>query len=105
MLVTLSGIVTVVKPVHPENAEDPTLVTLEGIVIEVKTLQYANAYLSMLVTLSGIVTEVKPLQPENAYSPMLVPDVIVTENDEDEHSFATTEVISTLPIIEVKPLQ
>ncbi len=43
MRVTLFGIVTLVKPLQPENAEDP-----------------------MLVTLFGIVTLVKPLQPENA---------------------------------------
>ena len=49
MLVTLSGIVTDVIPVQPENAELP-----------------------MLVTLSGIVTLVRPVQPRNAYSPMLV---------------------------------
>ena len=49
MLVTLSEIVTLVKPVHSENAELP-----------------------MLVTLSGIVMLVKPVQPENACSPMLV---------------------------------
>ena len=39
MLVTLSGIVTLVKPLQPENAEDPMLVTLSGIVTLVKPLQ------------------------------------------------------------------
>jgi hypothetical protein len=43
MLVTLSGIVTLVRPLQPRNAQSP-----------------------MLVTPSGIVTLVKPLQPENA---------------------------------------
>ena len=43
MLVTLSGMVTDVKPVHQEKAYSP-----------------------MLVTLSGMVTDVKPLQPEKA---------------------------------------
>ena len=43
MLVTLAGIVTLVRPLQPENAEYP-----------------------MLVTPSGIVTFVRPLQPENA---------------------------------------
>ena len=32
MLVTLPGIVTLVRAVHPRNAEAPMLVTLEGIV-------------------------------------------------------------------------
>ena len=32
MLVMLSGIVTLVKPEQPENAESPMLVTLSGIV-------------------------------------------------------------------------
>jgi hypothetical protein len=43
MLVTLSGIVTLVSPVHSSNAPPP-----------------------MLVTLSGIVTLVSPVQPRNA---------------------------------------
>jgi hypothetical protein len=43
MLVTEAGIVTDVRPLQPENAED-----------------------SMLVTESGIVTDERPLQPENA---------------------------------------
>jgi hypothetical protein len=43
MLVTLLGIVTLVRPVQPENA-----------------------YAAMLVTLLGIVTLVRPVQPENA---------------------------------------
>ena len=36
MLVTLFGIVILVNPVHPSNAEVPILVTLFGIVILVK---------------------------------------------------------------------
>ena len=47
MLVTLSGIVTLVRPLHSENARDP-----------------------MPVTLSGIVTLVRPLQPSNTEAPM-----------------------------------
>ena len=39
MLVTLSGIVTLVNPRQPENAEDPMLVTLSGIVTLVRPLQ------------------------------------------------------------------
>ena len=36
MLVTLSGIIMLVKPVQPENAPSSILVTLFGIVISVK---------------------------------------------------------------------
>ena len=39
MLVTLFGIVTLVKPLQPPNAEDPMLVTLSGIVTLFKPLQ------------------------------------------------------------------
>ena len=49
-----------------ENALPPMFVTLSGIVTEVKPVQPENAKLPMLATLSGIVTEVKPVQPENA---------------------------------------
>ncbi len=38
------------------------LVTLSGIITLVKPLQYANAEPPMLVTLLGIITLVKPLQ-------------------------------------------
>ena len=43
MLVTLDGIVTDVRPLQPENAEDPMLVTLDGIVTDVRPLQASNA--------------------------------------------------------------
>ena len=39
MLVTFSGISTLVKLVHPENAKFPMLVTLSEIVMSVKRLQ------------------------------------------------------------------
>ena len=42
------------------------LVTESGIVTLVKPLQLVNAASPMLVTESGIVTLVKPLQPVNA---------------------------------------
>jgi hypothetical protein len=38
MLVTLPGIVTLVKPLHSENTKNPMLVTLSGIVTLVKPL-------------------------------------------------------------------
>ena len=39
MLVTLSGIVMLVRPLQPEKAELPMLVTLSGIVTLAKLLQ------------------------------------------------------------------
>ena len=39
MLVTLFGMVMLVKPLQPESAEYPMLVTLFGIVMLVKPLQ------------------------------------------------------------------
>lgn len=43
MLVTLSGIVTLVSPLQWENAQDPMLVTPFGIVTLVSPLQWENA--------------------------------------------------------------
>jgi hypothetical protein len=44
MLVTLSGIVTLVKLVQEENAPFPILVTLPGMVTLVRLVQSRNAY-------------------------------------------------------------
>jgi len=43
MLVTESGIATLVNPLQPENAPSPMLVTESGIVTLVKPLQFQNA--------------------------------------------------------------
>ena len=67
MLVTLSGIVTLVKALQPENAESPMLVTLSGIVTLVKPLQPENAEFAMRVTQLGIVTS--PFTPFKSVSP------------------------------------
>ena len=50
MLVTLSGIVTLVRAVQPENAASPMLVTLSGIVTLVREVQSENADLPISVT-------------------------------------------------------
>ena len=42
MLVTLSGIVTLVRDVQPSKAEPPMLVTLSGIVTLVRDVQFPN---------------------------------------------------------------
>ena len=56
------------------------LVTLSGIVTVVSELQYENASLPMLVTLSGIVTVVSKLQPRNASLP-IKRVLLLTEHD------------------------
>ena len=43
MLVTLSGMMTEVKPLQSQKAPFPMLVTLSGMMIEVKLLQYEKA--------------------------------------------------------------
>ena len=72
MLVTLSGIVMLVKLLQLANAYAPMLVTLSGIVMLVKLLQPLKVELPILVTLSGIVMLVKLLQLAKAELPMLV---------------------------------
>ena len=50
MLVTLSGIVMLVRLVQFKKAESPMLVTLSGIVMLVTLLQLQKAWVPMLVT-------------------------------------------------------
>ena len=94
MPLTLSGITTLVRLLHPSNAYEPMLVTLLGIVTA-KSLeqpdnilfsilaiesgndmlviaQFANAEAPMFVTEPGIVTLFKEVQLQNALSPTLV---------------------------------
>ncbi len=54
MLLTLSGIVILVKSVQEQNALSPMLVTLSGIVMFVKPLQSRKASLPMVVTLPSL---------------------------------------------------
>ena len=72
MLVTLSGIVTLVRPVQLRNALCPMLVTLLPIVTLVSPVQCANVPFLMIVTLSGIVTVFSPVHSSKAAVPMLV---------------------------------
>ena len=53
MLVTLLGIVTLVKLVQPSNASFPMLVTLPGMVTLVRLVRPENAAFPMLVTKLG----------------------------------------------------
>ncbi len=57
MLVTLLGMVTLIKPEQIEKAISPILFTLLGISILVKYLQPAKAPAAIPVTLFGIVKD------------------------------------------------
>ena len=72
MLVTPSGIVTLVREVQPSNALSPMLVTPSGIVTLVREVQSENVLQPIHVTPSGIVTLVREVQPKNARSPIYV---------------------------------
>ena len=50
MLITLSGIVMLVRLVQFKKAESPILVTLSGIVMLVRLVQLQKAWVPMLVT-------------------------------------------------------
>ena len=60
--ISLPEKVTLVRPQY-RNAPDPILVTLSGIVTDVRPLQPSNAPIPMLVTPPGIITDIRPLQP------------------------------------------
>ena len=105
MLVTLSGIVTDVRPVQPEKAAYPTLVTLSGIVTDVRPVQPEKALFPILVTLSGIVTDVRPEQPEKAAYPTLVTlSGIVTDVRPEQPEKADFPTLVTLSGITISPV-
>ena len=54
MDVTLSGMVTLLKLLHPSNAPQSMVVTPSGMETLVRSLQEANASIPMMVTPSGI---------------------------------------------------
>ena len=58
MIVTLEGMVTLVKFVQFRNAPCPMVVTLEGMVTLVKLVHHSNALSPMVVTPSGITIDV-----------------------------------------------
>jgi hypothetical protein len=87
MLVTLGGIVTLVR-LQPWNANDSMLVTLEGIEKLVRDTHPRKAPYWMLVRLElrSKVTLASLIQEMNAYSPMLVTlEGIVIEVTESFH--------------------
>ena len=73
ILVTLLGIVILVRLVQFLKAPSPILVTPSGIVILVRLVQPLKALFPMLVTLSPIVTLVRLVQPSKALKMMSTP--------------------------------
>ena len=69
MLLTLSGMVTLVRP-ESRNALGPIWVTLSGIVMPPRFPHWANALLPMLVTPLGIVMPPKAEQLKNTSLPI-----------------------------------
>ena len=61
MLVTLFGIVTLVRPEQPEKAELPMLVTPLGITTLVRPGHRLNALSPILMTLLGIIVLLHPI--------------------------------------------
>ena len=72
MLVTLSGIVTLVRLLHLKNVQLPMFLTLSGISTPARLVHQENAESPILVTPSGIVTLVRLLQLRSASLPILV---------------------------------
>ena len=82
MLVTLLGIVTLVRPEQPSNAEPPMLVTLLGIVellqptrrvfVDVSIIALQFSLLSYIALVEAIVMLVRLKQPLNAELSILV---------------------------------
>ncbi len=84
MLVTLPGIVTLIRP-ESLNALFPRLATLVPIVTLVRLAQPANAQSPTTVMLVGIVTLARLVQESNAPSPMkmtgrawIIPGMVTT---------------------------
>ena len=63
MLVTLSGIVMLIRLVQPSKAQFPMLVTLSGIVMLVRLVQPEKTETPILTTPSGMVTS-PPIEPK-----------------------------------------
>ena len=81
MVVTLSGIVMLVRLSQSSNARRPILVTLSGIVTVVRLSQWQNAPTPMVVTLSGIVMLVRLVQSSNAPPAIpFVPSLMITSD-------------------------
>jgi hypothetical protein len=83
MLVTLEGMVKLVRLMQESNAESPMLVTPSEIFTLARPEHPLNADTPMLATLPGIFTLLRFKQSENAASPILVtgrlvPDTLIS---------------------------
>ena len=72
ILITLSGMLMLVRELHEENAPFPMLVTPPGILMQAREEHKENAKSPKNVTLSGMLMLVSDSHPVNAESPMLV---------------------------------
>ena len=109
MLVTLLGIVTLVRPEQLQNAQTPMLVTPLGIVMLVRPEQSLNALFPMLVTLLDIVILLRPEQPQiahigslsacciyaNAHFAKLGKEFICTVDDSRDHLTGYKELVAS----------
>ena len=116
MVVTEYGILTLLRPVHPEkvlfsidvmvlgrsmevsplqsrNAQEPIEVTELGIVTSVRLVQPENAELPIVMTELGRSMEVSPLQFSNAYPPMEVTELGIVTLVSEEQSLNTPSLI------------
>ena len=91
ILVTLSGMVIDVNPVHPEKAETPIVISELGKVIEENPVQPEKAEPSIVVIVFGRVTEVNPVHFVNALDPMVVTVYVVA-------LFSTVDGITKSPV-------
>src|ERR1035437_7060405 len=74
MIVTVLGMFTDCKAVHPEKALKPIVVILDGIAIVCNAVQLLKVKVPIDLTPWTIVTEFKAVQPEKTALPMLVID-------------------------------
>jgi hypothetical protein len=72
MFVTLSGIVKPFMDSQKANAPDPICVTLSGIITELRAVHPQNRCLSMEVKPPGMAMDVRDEQFMNACSPIIV---------------------------------
>ena len=106
MDVTLSPMVTAVKPVQPEKALSPTVVTLSGMVTEVRPVQPENAPLGIWVTLLPILTVVIAVIPEKLPDVQFVALKLTVVNCvQFLNASSPIEVTPAGMVIEVSPVQ
>ena len=71
-LITLSGMLMLLRDSHSENADFPIVFTLSEMLMLVSDLHLRNAQSPILVTLSGMLMLARDLHLKKVVSPMLV---------------------------------